>query len=211
MSTDSDRVRLYTSRSIPLASRTIRVLQVHAQPDNAKEDDIVECDLSVIDLDARPHFAALSYVWGPPATGSHQLLCDGVHLTVTESCHSALWHLRKKLGGFSIWVDAVCIDQENVREKEQQIPIMGDIYANAHAVYIWLGKSSSATERAMSNLAEGGLKSYYPVLTHSDSQHPVRSRLLSALWNCHVRRDSEKRGNVPGYLNITSESRHELA
>jgi hypothetical protein len=205
MSTGIDCVRLYTSRPIHSASRSIRVLQVHAQPDNAKEDDIIRCDLSVVDLDARPHFAALSYVWGPSATGLHQLLCDGIHLTVTENCHSALWHLRNKLGGFSIWIDAVCINQENVREKEQQIPLMGEIYANAHEVYIWLGKGSSATERAMAYLAEGGLKRYYPVLTHSDVDHPVRSRLLSALWNCHVHRYSAKSGKVPGYLNITSE------
>lgn len=81
---------------------------------------------------------------------------------------------------------------------------MGEIYANAHEVYIWLGKGSSATKRAMTYLAEGGLKRYYPVLTYSDVDNPVQSRLLSALWNCHVHRYSAKSGKVPGYLNITN-------
>jgi hypothetical protein len=207
LSTEFDRVRLYTSCPIPSASRSIRVLQVQAEPDNAKEGDIIECALSTVDLDARPHYTALSYVWGPGATGSHQLVCNGVHLAVTENSHSALWHLRKKLGSFSIWIDAVCIDQENIREKEQQIPLMGAIYANAHEVYIWLGKSSPTTERAMAYLAEGGLKRYYPILTHSDLEHPVRSRILSALWNCHVHRNSRKGSLLPGDLNITSEFR----
>ncbi|EXF84170.1 hypothetical protein CFIO01_05673 [Colletotrichum fioriniae PJ7] len=39
-----------------------------------------------------------------------------------------------------VWIDAICIDQTNPREKAVQIPLMGEIYAQSSAVYIWLGK-----------------------------------------------------------------------
>ncbi|KXH32915.1 hypothetical protein CSIM01_07542 [Colletotrichum simmondsii] len=39
-----------------------------------------------------------------------------------------------------VWIDAICIDQTNPQEKAVQIPLMGDIYAQSSAVYIWLGK-----------------------------------------------------------------------
>ncbi|KAF2001907.1 heterokaryon incompatibility, partial [Amniculicola lignicola CBS 123094] len=92
-------------------------------------------------------FTALSYVWGPPGP-SHVFLL-GIPFPVTSNCYSALWHLRKKLGAFCIWVDALCIEQANIKEKEQQIPLMGQIYSSAENVYIWLGEGNAATERAM--------------------------------------------------------------
>jgi hypothetical protein len=207
---DSGRAHLYASHPIPSASHSIRVLQVQAAPDETNEDQIIACSLSVVDLDAHPHFAALSYVWGRPATESYQLLCDNVHLTITETCYSALWHLREKLGAFCIWIDAVCIDQNNGEEKAQLVALMGEIYANAHEVYIWLREGSPATKRAMAYLRDGGLKNYFPVLLDSDKENTVRPKLFRALWNGHVRRYSPKRCMEPGYLNITSESKPKL-
>jgi hypothetical protein len=68
--------------------------------------------------------------------------------------------LRKNLGAFCVWVDAVCIDQQNAREKAQQIPLMGDIYAVASEFYIWLGEGDAATDKALSFLAHRGLEAY---------------------------------------------------
>jgi hypothetical protein len=202
MSDGFERARLYTSHPIPPASRSIRVLHIHAQSDDATEGQAIKCDLSVEDLDAQPKFDALSYVWGPPAAGYYQLSCGSATLSVSRNCYSALWHLRKKLGTFCIWIDAVCIDQENVQEKEQQIGLMGEIYANAYEVYIWLGKGDSATQRAMAYLAEGGLGNYCPVLTDPDMAQPVRSKLWRALWDYYVRRYSYSRSMVPHSLDI---------
>jgi hypothetical protein len=38
-----------------------------------------------------------------------------------------------------MWTDAICIDQTSVVDKNQQVPLMGDIYRKAHEVVIWLG------------------------------------------------------------------------
>jgi hypothetical protein len=46
-----------------------------------------------------------------------------------------------------LWVDALCIDQSNVTEKNDQVPRMQVIYSNAYAVFVWLG-SAVALSRA---------------------------------------------------------------
>jgi hypothetical protein len=73
--------------------------------------------------------------------------CNGVSLTVTDNCHAALQNLRMRLGLYVIWVDALCINQRVNCDREQQIPFIGHIYANASTTYIWLGDGNSATDR----------------------------------------------------------------
>lgn len=41
-----------------------------------------------------------------------------------------------------LWIDAVCIDQTDHREKSRQVAQMGDIYRDAERVLVWLGKLS---------------------------------------------------------------------
>jgi hypothetical protein len=66
--------------------------------------------------------------------------CGDHHVEVTQNCVDALIHVRQKIGRLSIWVDAICIDQISVQERNHQVEIMGEIYSHAHTVYVWLGK-----------------------------------------------------------------------
>jgi hypothetical protein len=43
----------------------------------------------------------------------------------------------------SLWIDAVCINQNDKAEQASQIPLMGDIYSTAEEVIVWLGKDES--------------------------------------------------------------------
>jgi hypothetical protein len=58
----------------------------------------------------------------------HNFLGEGMALRVPESAHG-------------LWIDAVCINQEDPNEKETQISLMGDIYSNAATVIAWLGNA----------------------------------------------------------------------
>ena len=42
-----------------------------------------------------------------------------------------------------VWIDAMCIAQNDVLERNHQVAQMGDIYATARSVYVWLGKMPS--------------------------------------------------------------------
>lgn len=84
-------------------------------------------------------FDALSYTWGDQAQ-TFSLLCDGAVLHIHHNLNEALPYLaRRRPTPLPLWVDAVCINQEDVTEKDQQITRMGKIYRQADTVWAWLG------------------------------------------------------------------------
>ncbi|KAK8051633.1 HET-domain-containing protein [Apiospora rasikravindrae] len=68
----------------------------------------------------------------------------GRRLPVTDNCHAALVHLRRRLRTRTLWVDAVCIDQAEdeagAKERNRQVQLMGRIYNRASRAVIWLGQ-----------------------------------------------------------------------
>ncbi|RKK85082.1 hypothetical protein BFJ69_g1783 [Fusarium oxysporum] len=74
-------------------------------------------------------------------------VCGTKTLSITESLHEALWHLRKPDEDRVLWVDALCIDQTNIKERGHQVSRMGEIYKKADKVIVWLGYlSGNATK-----------------------------------------------------------------
>lgn len=156
-----DRQNVYERHALRPDSNTIRVLHVEPIPRDAIEGTPVRCTLRIISLDREPDFTALSYVWGDPKEEKSSIVCDNTLFNVTKNCYSALWHLSKKLHGLIIWVDAICIDQEDRnKEKKWQLPLMGEIYTKARQVYVWLGEGDERSDRVMRHLSSGGLRKY---------------------------------------------------
>lgn len=60
-------------------------------------------------------------------------------VAVTPNLELALRHLRRRSQRRTLWIDALCINQEDEDEKMAQIQRMGVIYASAAAVVVWLG------------------------------------------------------------------------
>jgi hypothetical protein len=70
------------------------------------------------------------------------LLIDGCRLLITKNLSAALFRLRSQLGISKpgrLWIDAVCIDQANISERNAQVAMMATIYATAYHVIVWLG------------------------------------------------------------------------
>ncbi|XXH02441.1 hypothetical protein Hte_008816 [Hypoxylon texense] len=140
--------------ALPLNTRTsIRVLDL-----DESKDGPVTGQLRVVDLDEHPFFTALSYVWGEYSEPKDTISCNGQQIEVTKNCLSALRHLRG-FGPLTIWVDSICINQDDVHEKSVQIPLMGTLYSStgAQAVYVWLGEGTKDTDAAMDYFGKGGL------------------------------------------------------
>ncbi|KAN0114550.1 Heterokaryon incompatibility protein (HET) domain containing protein [Hyaloscypha variabilis] len=72
----------------------------------------------------------------PPGT----ITCNGVAVTIGGELFSALRRLRKKDEEFRIWVDAICINQEDVEERNLHVRMMGAVYGMAETVRVWLGE-----------------------------------------------------------------------
>jgi hypothetical protein len=116
------------------AERQVRLLSISPGPQDAP----VQTTLSVISLSFRPNYEALSYAWGSESV-SNDIEVNGTCCKVTRNLHDALSHVRRPDAETVIWVDALCIDQSNAKEKTQQVTLMGEIYAQCTQVLIWLG------------------------------------------------------------------------
>ncbi|KAL1608429.1 hypothetical protein SLS60_003371 [Paraconiothyrium brasiliense] len=112
-------------------------------------EDVLCCSLrSVGQTEAvSSKYEALSYTWGDPFF-VHKMQLETGSISITESLDSALRALRLSDKPRVLWVDAVCIDQQNNAEKAQQLPHMSWIYASASQVVIWLGEDTDRTAKA---------------------------------------------------------------
>ena len=112
----------------------------------------ITCSLTIISLETCPPFEALSYVWGQ-ARAVRPVMCDGGAVSITQNLDDALRNLRLPTQARRLWIDAVCIDQQNVDERSRQVQYMRLVYSRATRVIVWLGLKVPGLERAM-DLAE---------------------------------------------------------
>ncbi|KAF5627008.1 heterokaryon incompatibility (het-6OR allele) [Fusarium sp. NRRL 52700] len=122
---------------------TFRLLEVLAG-----DGDKVECKLHVCSLhEDEAAYEALSYTWGKPDAPSDrkiEIISNGIghSMSISSSLYVALRELRKSDTNRVIWADAVCINQEDVKERGQQVALMGQIFSGAWQVIVWLGEES---------------------------------------------------------------------
>ncbi|KAI0434410.1 heterokaryon incompatibility protein-domain-containing protein [Xylaria sp. FL1042] len=97
------------------------------------------CRIEELRVESDEGFQALSYTWGAP-TFTETLLVDKAYfLRITPNLRDALRRFRLPSGTRRLWVDAVCINQQDEEEKGKQIPFMNVIYRGASTVLVWLG------------------------------------------------------------------------
>ena len=120
----------------PLTRDNIRLLTL--QP--GLFNDPIHCQLEQVSLSAGHAYEALSYVWGN-ARDTAPMILDRTPYHITKNLECALRYLRYKESPRVLWVDAICINQNDPDEKSEQVPIMGEIYSKATKVYAWLGEA----------------------------------------------------------------------
>jgi hypothetical protein len=100
----------------------------------------IELQLCRLGLD-NVGYEAISWVWGSPSN-STTLLYKGQSITIRQNLYDALRTFRYADRPRTLWADALCINQEDLEERSQQVAIMGSIYSRASGVLIWLGKDT---------------------------------------------------------------------
>lgn len=134
-------------RYTPLgAGRQIRLLRLKPGEESAE----IRISIFDVNLDHQPDYEALSYTWGDPGN-TIRIICneDGDSLLVTQNCQAALRRLRFKTEERTLWIDAVCIDQNNISERGQQVQLMSEIYRQAKRVLAYLGEASDDSDIGM--------------------------------------------------------------
>jgi hypothetical protein len=109
----------------------------------------------------RTPYECLSYTWGSAAEGQKKVYIwqkspannsdvDNLQfLYVRINVLTALKYIRLPDAPRTIWVDAICIDQQNITEKGREVARMGQIYNNASQVLVWLGPEDESTPMAL--------------------------------------------------------------
>lgn len=119
-------------------SREIRLVKLHPA---RSEQEPIKCQLQTVNEDETT-YEALSYAWGD-STARHEILIEDKRFFVATNLFHALRNLRH-ISDYStskrvLWIDAICIDQTNGLERNQQVQRMASIYKSAAQVAVWLG------------------------------------------------------------------------
>ncbi|KAJ0115657.1 hypothetical protein J7T55_010480 [Diaporthe amygdali] len=121
---------------LPDPAKYIRLLEI--LDNNNSQITQIACRLTKWRADSLPSYHAISYTWGE-AESNTVILINGKPFTVRTNCEFVLkqarWHGKSQY----YWVDAVCIDQENLEEKSRQVLMMGTIYKQAEHVLACVG------------------------------------------------------------------------
>ncbi|GLA68515.1 hypothetical protein AtubIFM55763_005254 [Aspergillus tubingensis] len=117
------------------SAKQIRLLTIF--PDENDENP-VRASLHTVSLNDACHFEALSYVWGDTSVAV-DILVDDCIVGVTPNLHAFLRGLRQPNTERTVWVDYVCINQNDISERNSQVVLMYQIYSTARSVVAWLG------------------------------------------------------------------------
>ena len=123
----------------------IRILKL--LPNEFLEEDPV-CIIDTISLNDDPKFAALSYAWGDQ-NNPRYITLNGCRVAIGTNLHTALRYVRRSDGVVPIWVDALCINQRDVKERNEQVLLMRTIFSKARLVYLWQGEANEHTADAI--------------------------------------------------------------
>lgn len=126
----------------------IRLLEIKPA---VNDDDLLKCELISVPLSTTLDFSTMSYVWGD-VTITKEIAVNGQAFAVTTNLVSALRYLRMHFRLNSLysdiprrlWIDAICINQADIMERNIQVQLMRKLYSSANCVLSWLGSNLEA-------------------------------------------------------------------
>ncbi|OAQ63723.1 heterokaryon incompatibility protein (HET) domain-containing protein [Pochonia chlamydosporia 170] len=128
-------------------SDEIRLCKIQKAPPDAP----IRLELFTVSLsDDNLRYHALSYMWGEH--GDRWIYVNNTAFIIRPNLLAALKAIRKLSEDTVLWIDAICIDQLAVSEKNHQVSRMGEIYQNAMEVFIWLGDGSNTTDSLLDDI-----------------------------------------------------------
>ena len=137
--------------SSPQSFRLLQLLP-SPNPSTTLECTLLETALEKPLIPGSGDYEAISYVWGS-SQDRVDINCDGEMISATRNCDEVLRSLRGARTSRLLWIDAICINQNNMAERNQQVKIMGLIYRCAVRVLVWLGSGTPYSDSALKFLA----------------------------------------------------------
>ena len=163
----------------PLQADDIRVLVLH----QGSFEDPIKCHLEhqKRDVDGGVPYEALSYMWGSP-TCPQEILLNDQPLEIRQNLLAALRRLRNEKSARHLWIDALCINQQDLQERSAQVLIMSRIYRRATRVLVWLGESQDESDMLIDLLtnAKGDFGPIFP--SHGQLHRPRLELSEERIW-----------------------------
>jgi hypothetical protein len=125
----------YPAPPFTSASDEIRLLDLHP----GKSEDPLVCTLSAYHLANFPDYVALSYTWGDSMDQRTIQVNEVANFPVTDNVGKVLQRLRHPEEIIRLWIDSICINQSDLKERGAQVSMMDTIYKGASRVIVWLG------------------------------------------------------------------------
>ena len=172
----------------PLDEKAHNIRLMTLLPGNFSSEVRVLLTITPFEKDHPPVFDALSYVWGDSSTPKNIFIgtSGDTTLAVTSNLSQALPYLRYKKQERILWIDAICVDQQNLKERGQQVARMGDIFTLADKVIVWLGPEDKEVIRGLKVLRQ--LSSHIEVdwatynAKHTATVHAIWASLTGKLF-----------------------------
>lgn len=140
----------YVYTALRAEHREIRLLSL--EPSKVG-DEPLQLSLYTVPLDCPGRYEALSYTWGETLP-KFDVRVNGFSFQIGGNLHSALRQLRHQDQRRRLWVDAICINQNDIQEREEQVSIMRGIYGTASSVIAWIGESDGSSDEMAFDLMD---------------------------------------------------------
>ncbi|KAH7163777.1 heterokaryon incompatibility protein-domain-containing protein [Fusarium sp. MPI-SDFR-AT-0072] len=166
------------------SSTSFRLLQILSNGGQ----DILRCRMFDADLVAQeiPQYIALSYTWHEESLPKifRPVLINDSYLNVSLNLWNFLQNYRETAGERIIWIDQICINQDDKDECVQQIGQMCEIYQGASMDLFWIGEPDEDTEAVLDLISSlNRLETY---LLDSETSRPGISALLNPIFMSSV-------------------------
>ncbi|KAK5169752.1 uncharacterized protein LTR77_005730 [Saxophila tyrrhenica] len=198
-------------RALNIREDEFRLL-VFENTENLGSDELLKCHVqheSMRRAALLPNFYAVSYTWGDVSKQS-TILVGNNKIRVPRNAEVALRRCINELHRqgisqdirprrFYVWIDAVCLNHGDAREKSSQLSLMNAIYSEAKTVMIWLGEDED-------DLAEEAVRSVWDVVGQCKAETNDLDGLFKRLWDTSARRLSIKSSSdeLPPSCNLAA-------
>ena len=174
----------------PLDSKSFRVLRI------IRNRPRIYAELVEVTHRGNNKYYALSYAWGKHEA-TETITCNGEPTAVSPHLYEGICCIFDLYGHLDIFIDAICINQDNDLEKAEQVANMHLVYKGAAKVLVWLGKSTDDSDVAMNFIrsAQGILPETPEVSSLSTGNHSLHRkwfvglspRLKISVWKLGLR------------------------
>lgn len=135
----------YQYQALGRTKPAIRLCEIYP----GSNGDPIACKMFHADLEyVKCKYSALSYTWGSPGNPKTRpaITINGTPHTIQPNLMLALLGLRHSDQSITLWIDAICINQQDIQERNHQVVLMSHIYKYARDVRVWLGETADNSQ-----------------------------------------------------------------